>query len=530
MEAPHEVPQIFITTQNEKNTSQWKLEDFHSESEEDEPRSEQCKVEEGAVDPKPVKKSLNVGRHLLHAWEGIGKCLEKSTFHGVPFLADSHSRAKIKLILWVVILTVAIILMVYSLSAVTAKYTSSRTFASSNLRFPKELPFPAITICNINPFKRTAILRRNMSLLQANLLLNYIRSKDNSTVPISYFSALVQQYDTATGGNNSLYKDLGHRIEDLLLSCTFDGRRCSTANFTARATSSGICYTFNPNGDFTHYRSLRHGYRYGLILRVNIEQYDYFASEVTSSGLNVFIHDHDHFPYSRNYRRLLLSPGKSILISVTRTEYKRLPPPIGICSDHVVLTMFKSYSRESCFIECETHFAIKTCGCKAEYMPGSEITCSLNQTLYCILPLTKTFQFELCDCPIPCSSAVFDAHISYSSYPASHLIDVYNNSYFLQSGVIPLPRRVAHNYTDANGTVISYIPGTVNRARPKNNNLKIGMYYEAQEYTVVSEELQYTLGRFVADFTGFVGIFIGAGFLSIFEVLELISSFISPPK
>ena len=521
-----EVPQIFISTPNfVGNTDQCDIESVHSYSQECEPR-EQCSVEE---DPEPVKKSLNVERYLLHSWKSIGPCLEKSTLHGLPFLPVS-SRAKPKLLLWMATVTIAILLMVYSLSAVSTKYTSGKTYASNNRRFPKELPFPAITICNLNPFKISAILGRNMSLLQANLLLNYIRSKDNTSLPISYFSTLVQQYDTATGGNSSLYKDLGHKLEDYMLSCTFDGRRCSPANFTARATSSGLCYTFNPNGDFTHYHSLRHGYRYGLIIRMNIEQYEHFVSEVTSAGFNVFIHDHDHFPYSGNYRRLLISPGKSILLSITKTEYTRLPAPTGICSDHVVLTMFKSYSRESCLIECETHFVIKTCGCKAEYMPGNEITCSLNQTLYCILPLTKTFQFEQCDCPISCNSVVFDAHISYSNYPASHLIDVYNNSYFLQSGVFPLPRFAIRNYTDANGTVISYLPSSINTAGAKANYVKIGVFYEAQEYNVVSEELQYTLGRFVADFTGFIGIFIGAGFLSCFEVLELISSFINPPS
>ena len=487
-------------------------------------------LEEGPRDVRLVENPLGVETHLLHLWKGLSRCFGISSFHGLPFLGASV-KIKIKLISWIVALAIAFTFMIFSLSAVSTKYAAGRIYTSTNRRFPKELPFPAVTICNINPFRASAILARNMSFLQASLLLAHIRARNNMSVPIADFSSLIQQYDAASGGNSTLYKDLGHKISDLVLSCTFDGRRYSMDDFTARATSSGVCYTFNPNGDFTHHYSSKHGYRYGLIIRVNVEQYEYFLSEVTTAGLNVYIHHHDHFPYTGDYRRLLLSPGVSGLLSVTKTRYTRLSPPTGICSDHVTLTMFKSYTRESCIIECETRLAIKACGCKAEYMPGNEIACSLNQTLYCILPHAKTFQVELCNCPVPCSNIGYDTHLSYSRFPAPHLGQVYNNSYFIQSGVVPVPSHAIFNYTDANGTVMSYLTDTGGSPREiQNHYLKLAVYYEALEYNVVNEELQYTLGRFVADFIGFIGFFIGAGFLTFFEAIELIHSFISPPK
>lgn len=507
------MPQIFITGNTDQNART-------------DQETEQCSIEEGVL----VENPYGMERHSLHLWKGVSRCFAVSSFHGLPFIAVSL-KAKIKLISWLIALALAFTFMIFSLSAVSTKYASGGIYTSNNRHFPKELPFPAVTICNINPFKATAILARNMSLLQANLLLAHIRARNNMTIPIAYFSSLVQQYDVASGGNSTLYKDLGHRVGDLVLSCTFDGRRCSADDFTTRATSSGVCYTFNPNHDFTHHYSGKHGYRYGLIIRVNIEQYEYFLSEVTTAGLNVYIHDHDHFPYTGDYRRLLLSPGRSALLSVSKTRHTRLSPPTGICNDHVTLAMFKSYTRESCLIECETRLAIKACGCKAEYMPGSETACNLNQTLYCILPHAKTFQLEQCDCPVPCSSIVYDTHLSYSRFPAAHLGQVYNNSYFIQSGVVPVPSFAVINYTDANGTVISYLNSmVVTPAALQQNYLKLAVYYEALEYGVVTEELQYTPGRFVADFIGFIGFFIGAGFLSIFEAIELIHSFIDPPK
>ena len=301
-----------------------------------------------------------------------------------------------------------------------------------------------------------------------------------------------------------------------MLSCTYDGRRCSVANFTVRASSNGVCYTFDPNGDLTHYYSGKHGYRYGLIMRVNLEQYEYFSSQVTSGGLNLFVHDHDHFPYIGSHKKLTLSPGVSNLLSITKTDYERQSPPLGICNDHVTLTLFKSYTRESCLIECETRLAIRACGCKAEYMPGDEITCTLNQTLHCLLPNARSFNFELCDCPIAGSNVEYDSHLSYANYPAAHLIQVLNNSYFLQSGVIPVPSFAISTYTDANGTVVYYLNNVVTPSGLRANYIKLAVYYNAMEYNLVTEELQYTPVRFIADFTGFLGFFVGAGFLSFF--------------
>ena len=527
MEVPSNVPQIFIAHNSERVN---KAEAVYSNDLQAQPRG-QCNEGEVPCKPGNVKESqeLDVERHTMYIWKGVKDCCTRSSFHGLPFFAGSL-KAKIRLISWITVLSTAIILMLYSLTAVTVRYASGNIYTSTSRHFPKQLPFPAITICNVNPLRATAILASNLSLEGADLFLAHTLVKNNLSMPNADLDSFVQQYDRISGGNNSFYKDLGHSVNDQVLSCTFDGKRCSVANFTVRASSSGVCYTFDPNGDLTHYYSGKHGYRYGLIIRVNVEQYQYFSSQVTSGGLNLFVHDHDHFPFIGSHRKLSLSPGQSVLLSITKTDYERQPPPLGICNDHVTLTLFKSYTRESCLIECETRLAIRACGCKAEYMPGDEITCTLNQTLYCLLPHTRSFKFELCDCPIACSNIEYDSHLSYVKYPAEHIGQVYNNSYFLKSGVIPVPSFAIASYTDANGTVVLYLSSLVTPAGIRDNNLKLAIYYEAMEYNLVTEELQYTQGRFIADFTGFIGFFIGAGFLSFFELLELIYPIVRPSR
>jgi len=117
---------------------------------------------------------------------------------------------------------------------------------------------------------------------------------------------------------------------------------------------------------------------------------------------------------------------------------------------------------------------------------------------------------------------------SYARYPSPHLIEVYNNSYFLQSGVFPIPAFAISNYTYPNGTVVYYLNSRINRRSISDSQIKLIIYYDALEYLQIIEELQYTTFRFFADYGGLMNIFIGAGFLSFFEILELIYSIFKP--
>jgi len=129
---------------------------------------------------------------------------------------------------------------------------------------------------------------------------------------------------------------------------------------------------------------------------------------------------------------------------------------------------------------------------------------------------------------MPCEGVEYKIQESYAKFPGAHLIDVYNNSYFIQSGVIPIPDWAVINHTYPNGTVVYYWSTLIDRQLITANYIKLVIYYDALEYLQVNEELQYTLFRFIADYTGLLSIFIGAGFLSFFEILELIYSIFKP--
>ena len=91
-------------------------------------------------------------------------------YHSLPW----PSRFNVKVILWIVFLLAATILMLCSLGAITSRFAARRTYLTSSYHFPKQMKFPAITFCIINPLKYSAVLSNNLSLEQADLFLAYL--------------------------------------------------------------------------------------------------------------------------------------------------------------------------------------------------------------------------------------------------------------------------------------------------------------------------------------------------------------------
>ena len=80
-----------------------------------------------------------------------------------------------------------------------------------------------------------------------------------------------------------------HRIQDMLLWCSWQvNEECDYLNFTLTVTDWGVCYTFNNPLDKEEVLKVKNpGSRYCLFMRLNVEQYEYTASENTGAGLKV---------------------------------------------------------------------------------------------------------------------------------------------------------------------------------------------------------------------------------------------------
>ena len=195
----NDVPQIFIAVNTKSHTKHNSdcvdksvVEVVHSDDNQLQSRA-QCEPGPGLLEG-PAKVELDVERHTMYVWKGVKDCFTHSSFHGLPFLANSL-KAKIRLVFWITLILTAIILMLYSLSAVTTRFASVSLYTSTSRHFPKQLPFPAITMCNFNPLRATAVFYSSLSLDGADLFLTYALAKNNVSIPTADLNSFVQQYD-----------------------------------------------------------------------------------------------------------------------------------------------------------------------------------------------------------------------------------------------------------------------------------------------------------------------------------------------
>jgi len=461
--------------------------------------------------------------YRMQLWKLLFRCLARTSLHGLPFLSISV-RSPLKITYWVILIIIAVALMIYSLVAVSLQFAERRTFLSSQNHFPTELPFPAVTLCNINSVRRSAV-PVNFTTQEMILFLNYISAEPFLAAQVD-IDAFIRKYDEVYNGSTAFLTNFGHSLDDMLLSCLFEGESCNTSDFVTKVTSLGTCYVFNSGENRTVLSTENHGYEHGLHLTLNAEEYEYFTAEDDSTGFYVFIHNPGYVPYIGAYQGFTVPAGKRTQVGISRTDFNLFEPPYGDCNDHVVLTLFYDYTRESCLMECETVSAVQYCGCKAEYMPGDFRTCSLNESVRCLIAHGSQFQPQRCDCPVPCHSIVYDTKLSYAGFPSSHFIQILNSTAYLSSG-LQIPDFIL-NSTVVNGSQVLYLNANASADFFTSNYLSFSIYFETLAQVIVEEVVEYNAFQFFADFGGFLGFFTGAGFLTFFEVVELIYGAINP--
>jgi hypothetical protein len=130
-----------------------------------------------------------------------------------------------------------------------------------------ELPatFPAVTICNTNPFNRKYaidFIQQNVPGADCfNLLKNGTVNKTafsqcfpsslSANSAFSEFNKKLQRVVASKGLNDTQRRYYGYQLDrDMLVSCSFNGKTCTEANFTwSWSNIYGNCYTFNQGNE-----------------------------------------------------------------------------------------------------------------------------------------------------------------------------------------------------------------------------------------------------------------------------------------
>ncbi|GFR82972.1 amiloride-sensitive sodium channel subunit beta-like [Elysia marginata] len=117
-------------------------------------------------------------------------------------------------------------------------------------------------------------------------------------------------------------QDMGHQIEDMVISCTFNTVECSAENFTHFYNYRyGNCFTFTTNdeknGDNTGI-GVQAGQTHGLVLEMNVQSGEYMAV-TESAGLLLLVHEPDRVVYPDD-GGLVISPGFATNVALQKVR------------------------------------------------------------------------------------------------------------------------------------------------------------------------------------------------------------------
>ena len=267
--------------------------------------------------------------------------VEDTSMHGARFLFGNNIFRRG---FWTVLLVLSSGYCIFQIYA-SVQFYYQRPF---NIKITKimpkretSLPFPAVTLCNLNLFN---LRRYRRYQIGKNLTTETIEGKRYAIAKLLARSEDVFNNETKKEHLELFWRFYGevpevfflnlfsHEIEEMLLprtifnSCLYDETACGPENFTQFISSTyGRCYTFNSGKDgHPVLNATMAGQLNGLRLLLNIEIESYLENPLNPfAGLTVLIHDQNTFPFMEQFG-FVVQPGVRTLCSIKRKKVRPL--------------------------------------------------------------------------------------------------------------------------------------------------------------------------------------------------------------
>uniref|UniRef100_A0A8C6USI8 Acid-sensing (proton-gated) ion channel 2 n=1 Tax=Neogobius melanostomus TaxID=47308 RepID=A0A8C6USI8_9GOBI len=391
-------------------------------------------------------------------------------------------------------------------------WLSFPTYTRVHTEWAKELPFPAVTICNNNPIRLYKLTKSDLyfaghwlGLLLANRTVRPLVLDLLQEDRLSWFNKLSDfrlflPPRNFEGTNLEFMDRLSHQLDDMLLSCKYKGEPCGAHNFSSVFTRYGKCYMFNAAEEGKTLRTtMKGGTGNGLEIMLDIQQDEYLPvwgdTEDTAfeAGVRVQIHSQAEPPFVHELG-FGVAPGFQTFVATQEQRLTYLPPPWGECEWRALESgFFEVYSVTACRIDCETRYIVENCNCRMVYMPGDASYCTPEQYKDCAEPaLAKLSAVEgsSCMCRAPCNMTRYNKELSMVKIPSK--------------------------------TSARYLQKKFNKSEKYivDNILVLDVFFEALNYETIEQKKAYEVAGLLGDIGGQMGLFIGASILTILELFD----------
>ncbi|RNA20691.1 amiloride-sensitive sodium channel subunit beta [Brachionus plicatilis] len=313
-------------------------------------------------------------------------------------------------------------------------------------------------------------------------------------------------------------ESLGFGIDEMLIECSYSRVGCGSDDFEHTISPEfGNCYTFNSgrlrNGTRVSLKkSFFPGIKMGLSLTLSTGT---SPTTMKTEGIILFIHNASTKP-SSNIDFIDLTTGHSTNIAVKQEYTIKLPRPYSNCAGPSLkssyntalfkktLSLFGKYQQKSCLNLCYYEYIKQRCDCYFPDMYGIKYSeaCNLNDTtLDCINRFFNQYInsneplkcFDLC--PEECETISYDYQISQAKFPTQ---------FYFSNFLEPL-------YPDLETFEIG-----------KQSTLAVNIFFNDIMITVIEDTKKKTFQQLLAEVGGFLGLCLGASFLTTVELAEIL--------
>ena len=396
-------------------------------------------------------------------------------------------------------------------------YFAFETVSKIDILNEKPTEFPALTICNANPFNtKTA-----EQLISNITLTNYGKDIENFTYSEIFNNSMdvfemARMVSSQRTYGDSKRKLLGNFLD--IKNCSFNNRACSSADFTwYYYYIYGNCWQFNTGMNSTLVRlTTTEGPVNGLSFWIALPKNENYYPNLDGHGLKLFIHNKSFSP--RVTDEINIKAGLATNVAVQKTFNYKWPYPYSECKD---LTSFssvflnalkaanKSYRQYDCIKLCLQRLIIDSCDCywtRYTNLDSSKPPCLNLTQLYCIN--TEQAKFEIADecleqCPLECETVTYDVQTSILEYPSQSMYNyLMNQSSFLSAWQNSTGMTFDRNYCD------QYI-------------VSMKIFYPFTQYTKISEEPKTNVFDLISQIGGSLGMLLGFSLFHLIEIIEL---------
>ncbi|XP_070196705.1 acid-sensing ion channel 3-like [Littorina saxatilis] len=452
------------------------------------------------------------------AKEEFQNFISSTTAHGISRIFDKK-HALLRRCLWAVFVVTAVTMLVLMMHSSYLDINSLPFKTVSSVKMTSPLPFPALTICNINPLDATKLAGSTFgSDIDGNLTVESTTVDglipDQTSVPL--INTATEKASPLNESAGKQFKSARIEVGEFFTSCRYGGNDesdnvdCSTI-FSPILLTFDSCFVLNASKlqPATRRTSLR--------LTINVNAAGYFPNVLTL-GVKYHVHTPGDLPEMYSSSRHVASPGYATHVGLKVVEYHYLASPYKAFGDSECVetdtaefrqTMDGSpelypgskgspYSLDACVLMRAYEIVNDICNCSQIFTPSDVLKpCSLAD-IACLsyeqgrIMNTALATGELLQCPRPCHTVSYVPTISSIYYPAPASVQLLQG----QTGL--------------------------NLSEYRKNYLQLNIYYEDMMTQETRQEPEYDWITIMGLLGGNMGFFLGASVLTLAEVLDFV--------